>query len=339
MSGARTIIDGKTKSEIPDVVRLGMLRKIEDTLGNTADGHPATRGNPMEAEARYYYNFYLTNAEFDFEYFLTLLSKALRERLPNIDITLDWLRACDRAGKIETARRVVQGLRIAARQNLNKGAGYWERFWNLTEILIENFDLSHADIGIESTELELLTRHYLLEECRAHVETLKAYMAQGKVFQARKAFVKLDDLLHGVPMSIADFRHTQNTCYTAKGAYEVYRATVTAHPIDPVLIAWSFQEHRWCERFVFPNGKPEKQQFVTSGLDPTAPAAALTLEPVDLESLNDDQITVAEAMSADRPAETPPNMPVFVTEILEVVKRQVQDFGQQMLMPIGVVPA
>ncbi len=274
----------QTAYTLPNVVPSGMFRKISDALQARADGHPATNGRPGGGGGGGYYNYYISEDNISFDTFLTLLSVAVSKKFPEVDFSLDWVRQCDRSCTIFAARNAVARLRAHVRGRQYFRTSFWDTLWNLTEVSLKNFSLTHAEIRTSRQELDILCWRYLLIECEARVKTLQSLAQRPKTAAARKAFSIVDDMLTGNPIAGDDFCGGSHTCYSSPFAYSAYGHYATGRTIRLEDVGWSVAEYRSLRAQIFPDGYPE-EELVTSVSEPTAPATAdadelvLTHEP------------------------------------------------------------
>lgn len=261
-----------TYSYLPAAVRSGMRRKINEAIRNAVDGHPATRGTPMESEARYYHSFYMSGSGISFEDFVAALCRDLSAIHPEVGTSLDWIRECDRWSAIEAARRELARLRATAAQDRTFRISFWGMLWKVTEVYLEKFGLSCTEIGTTLEELSGLARGYLLRECGGKVQRLRSLMSDSVTTDTRAAFIAVDDMLHGIPRPLCSFQADRQNHVAAIGAYGLYRRTLENRPIDPTSVGWSHIEHCRCEALIFPQGRPRRTEVVLPVPDPTAPA-------------------------------------------------------------------
>ncbi len=279
---------------------------------------------PLEAEARYYYNFYHSHENVSFDAFLSALSGSLSQDFSGLNITLDWIRAADRRGMVDRARRTVEMLRGSVRSDRNLGAGFWECLWKLSEVLLKNFNLSCTDIGTSEKELGSLSRRYLLQEGANRIATLRTLMERGALNAARTTFLIVDDMLAGRPVSFDTFKTAQKGGYSLNGAYRQYRATAAGNPIDPNLVDWSNAEHRHCERLFFPDGRSMDSRIADSGFDPTAIAISLTTVNVPLPAATAPKEPEPLAVTPGKFGRTEEkyDLAAFWHELIETIQRQ-----------------
>lgn len=269
-----------TKAQIylPSAVRSGMYRKFDEAIRNPVDGNPATRGTPMEAEARYYHNFYMAAADIPFEDFVTALCRDLSAVLPAIGTTPDWIRECDRWSAIGTARRELAKLRATAERGRTFRVSFWGMLWKITEVYLEKFKLSCRELGTTLNELSGLARGYLLHQCSVQVNRLRALLSDSVTTDTRASFVTVDNMLRGIPLPLGGFLADGHNHATPTGAYALYRRTLEERPIEPESVGWSLIEHRRCELLVFPQGRPCDPVESLPETDPTAQAVEYCTE-------------------------------------------------------------
>ena len=285
---------------LPAAVRAGMLRKISEANRHPVDGEPATKGVSMESEARYYYRYAVSNESFTFEAFLSALSHELSKEFPDISLTVEWMRQCDRRSFVDAARRSLAKL-----QAYSQGVGefrlsFWDTHWKLTDVFIGSLGLSFEEIGITRQELVSLSRQYLQKDSSEIVRQLKFSMEPLAIEPARTNFLLLDRRLKGIPMPFKAFCETQQSRTVLPGMYHAYRKAATGYPIRPEEVGWSFIEHYHCEALIFPDGRPSCGSGEDIEGEPTAPATAETEERIAFRVLQTQPANVDTAREAER---------------------------------------
>lgn len=263
---------------LPAAVRAGMSNKFLEAIRNPVDGHPATRGTPMESEVKYYHNFYLSHGDFPFDAFVDRLCREVSMFFPGTNLSLDWIRECDRRATVASARRELIKLRACVEHKRVFRISFWGMLWKVSEVYLDKFRLSYADIGTSLDELQDMVQRQLRSDCNAHVRTLRSLIRQAPTGAVRREFLIVDDMLKGVPIPAETFLSDHQNIYSATGAYALYARMATGNPIDPAAVGWSVLEHLRCENIVFPKGRPSDRSMVTSSFDPTAVVAAIGKE-------------------------------------------------------------
>ena len=259
---------------LPVAVCAGMSRKISAALRNTIDGEPVTQGTLLEMEARHYFNYFGFADAISFDAFLSAISCSLASVYPGLNISLQWLRQCDRRAEIVSAKRELAKLRAYADGNIGSKRSFWEILWRLTAVFVDSLGLSYREIGTMRPELATLSRRYLLKDGVRCVERLANALRQSALDVARKLFLKIDCLLTGTPMTYEAFRIAQDVSIVLPGAYAVYRKSAAEFFVQPVELGWSLVEHTRLEAFLFPDGKPQQRDRTQERFDPTALATA-----------------------------------------------------------------
>lgn len=272
--GVGSIIGKGKDYRLPVAVRVGMSRKISESFRQPVDGKPATQGQPMEAEARHYYNFHGFAKDITFEAFLSALSCDLGREFPNLEITLEWLRHCDRRSQIGTARRSLAKLHDIATGDVCFKVGFWETLWKLAEVFVEGIGLSYREIGTTRPELAALSKRFLQTDGIACVQHLTTSLEQTAIDAARALFLKLESLITGRPISYKAFCATEDARNVLPGPYAQYCKSATGYLIRPEALGWSFTEHDRVKAHLFPHGWPQPKAAFQKGIDPTALATA-----------------------------------------------------------------
>ncbi len=243
----------------------------------TLEGKPATQGMPLESELRYYYNYYFAHHSITFGAFLSELSRNLTQVFPGLNLTLEWARACDAAGRINVARNAVQKLRSGVQQGSYFRTSFWDTLWELTEVSVKTFGVSLHEVGTSPYELISLTYRYFLKECSDRVQVLRDIEKHPDSPDAKKAFLVVDGILNGVPIPADEFCRNSRTHYSRGIGYGMYRKIAEGTAIPAWKMNWSTSEHLACQAMTFPDGIPDTKP-VTEMPDPTAPA---TNEQID----------------------------------------------------------
>lgn len=284
-------------------MRAALARKISDAYRAAVDSHPVTRGMPLEFELRYQYNYHYPDREISFEAFLSALSRDLSPQFPGLQISPDWVRRCDALGRREAARRAMQRLRDSVEKGRYFRTSFWDMLWTLTEVSMQRFGLSCAEIGTDPLEIHTLARRYLLRECSLRVEALKVIDRRQASPAAKRIFVLVDDMMRGIPIPAEELCRNRHTYYSPNAAYTAYRNVADGNTIAPREVGWSKAEHlAWCEA-LFPDGRIEETRS-PSRSDPTAPATALLAERIDPEASLPDRV-VARIAADPAPAAAP----------------------------------
>lgn len=277
-------------------IRAGMSQKIGESLRQLVDGEPATKGAPIEAEARYYFNFFLSHSDVSFDDYLRALSRELAKTHPEITVSRDWMRACDRRGQVASARRELAKLRASVEQGRQFRTCFWSMLWKVRDVYIGKLGLSYADLGTSRLELADLAWRYLLAECRSRIDTLKTLSNEPTNPEAQHLFCLVDDMMKGIAIPLKCFIETWDAPYAPSGAYKVYCETTQGCSMPPEMLGWSDKAHRQLESAILPGGRPTRAAPTVQEHDPTAPALA------DARAAND----FPSPQAASKPADAPP---------------------------------
>lgn len=269
---------------LPVAVCAGMSRKISAALRNTVDGEPVTQGTLLELEAKHYFNYYGFADAISFDAFLSAISCSLASVYPGLNISLEWIRQCDRRAEIVSAKRELSKLRAYADGNIGSKRSFWEILWKLTAVFVDSLGLSYREIGTLRPELTTLSRRYLLKDGVRCVERLANALQQSALDVARKLFLKIDCLLTGTPMTYEAFRIVQDASVVLPGSYAAYRKSAAGFFVQPVELGLALVEHTRLEAFLFPDGKPQQRDHTQERFDPTALATAEACIPGECEA-------------------------------------------------------
>lgn len=225
----------------------------------------------MESEVNHYYNYFICDENMTFDTFLSLLAQDIAQRFPNLDFTLAWVRQCDALNNVRSARRCLHHLRSYVNCRGHYSVSFWDLLWRLKEIHVKSFGMTYAEIGTTPREVERLSWQFLLKECSLRVRDLRRKSRHPASMATREAFIIVDNMLEGTPLSCEVFCQNRRTHYSSGGPYELYRDTAEGHLIPPEEVSWSLAEHQAIRKMLFPEGYQAKAKK-TNTPDPTAPA-------------------------------------------------------------------
>ena len=224
----------------------------------------------MEAEVRYYYNFYLSHAAMSFDDYQ--LSQDVSKIFPGVSLTPEWIRQCDRRSQIAAARLVLSKLRASVTHARSFDTSVWTMLWTISDVYVQRFGLAYADLGTSEGEIETLSRQYLLSECQSRIQTLKASPRPSATPGSKGLFYVIDAMLKGIALPTNEFAEAWQTQFSVTGAHRAYGRTTQGHPITLESVGLTKWEWRLLEAEIFPNGKPKTTAPRVREQDPTAPA-------------------------------------------------------------------
>ncbi len=225
----------------------------------------------MELEVKYYYNYFLLQEDITFDDFIEILAGDLAESIPGLQFNMAWVRQCDALNSIRSARNSLDKLRAYVHENQRYSVSFWDILWKLKEVSVGSLGVTYVEIGTTRREIDGLAWAFLLKEGQDRVKDLRDKLRCPNSYEARRAFVLVDNMLGGSPVPREIFCTNRRTHYSIFGPYQLYYAFAKGRVIPPDDVGWSLAEHRACRKLVFPDGYHEEVP-TSDWADPTAPA-------------------------------------------------------------------
>lgn len=235
-----------TTVQLPAVVRSGLARIILHAKQTPVDGEPALTGGQIETELRYYYSFYFAHSPITFDTFLAEAACQIRQLYPDVDLTLQWVRQCDRRSLLRAARRRAKSLRQCADAQ-KTGPMFWDHLWNLQRVFLGRFRIKPQEIGMTRTMLATMCRSQLLQENRSRVDDLLIAMGTQDHRTTKELFLSVDAILNGAPLPERVF-FKDSKGYCPAYAYKAYAAAAADTHFLPQELGWSREMHALLKR-------------------------------------------------------------------------------------------
>ena len=146
---------------------------------------------------------------------------------------MTWVRQCDALNGVRIARRTVAKLRALIHERRHFTVSFWDMLWKLQTVSMQAHGNTHAEAGTTPREVDSLAWEALLRECRPYVRALRARLRLPETTSARSAFLRVNDILAGIPIPEGTFCTNRHTHYSRGGPYRTYHAFTDGRPVPP----------------------------------------------------------------------------------------------------------